>query len=222
MAIAGAAIKAVKPIAKEAVDQVFKSLPDFMGKLGKVGAEVGASPQTMDGIGKHLASKTAKDLPKEMADIDTIFKSLGSDDVAIREAGYRSLNELDSNIRPMFEKEAQANAMVKRVDSFKAKALYGEMNRQGKAGKESGEEIASKFSTPEQKKAFNKKYGDISRRQPGAEYTSPFAPHHLVPHEDAARINNRHDAAKIWQEVNRISTKKRTPGNAPEIGRAHV
>ena len=216
MSIPSALIKAGKPIAKEAVDQVFKSLPDFMGKLGKVGAEVGASPQTMDSIGKHLASKTAKDLPKEMADVDTIFKALGSNDVAIREAGYRSLNDLDSNIRPLQEKQAQADAMVKRADSFKAKALYGEMNRQGKAGKESGEEIASKFTSPEERKAFNKKYGDISRRQPGAEYTSPFAPHHLVPHEDAARINNRNDAAKIWQEVNKISAKKRTPGNAPE------
>jgi hypothetical protein len=216
MAIAGAVIKAGKPIAKEAVDRVVKSIPDFMGKLGKVGAEVGASPQTMDSIGKHLASKTAKDLPQEMADIDTIFKSLGSEDIAIKEAGYRSLNELDSNIRPMLEKQAQADAMVKRVDSFKAKALYGEMNRQGTAGKESGEQIASKFAEPEEIKKFNKKYGDISRRQPGAEYTSPFAPHHRVPHEDAARINNRNDAAKVWQEVNKISVRKRNPGNVPE------
>ena len=122
MAIAGAVLKAAKPIAKEAADRVFKSLPDFMGKLGKVGAEVGASPQTMDSIGKHLASKTAKDLPKEMADIDTMFKALGSNDVAIREAGYRSLNELDSNIRPMLEKQAQADAMVKRVASYKTRA----------------------------------------------------------------------------------------------------
>ena len=119
MAIAGALLKGAKPIAKEAAEKVFKALPDFMGKLSKVGAEVGASPQTMDSIGKHLASKTAKDLPKEMADVDTIFKALGSNDVTIREAGYRSLNELDSNIRPMLEKQAQADAMVKRADSYK-------------------------------------------------------------------------------------------------------
>ena len=130
MAKAGAPIKAVKPIATEAVNQIFKSLPDFMGKLGKIGADVGASPQTMDSIGKHLASKTAKDLPKEMADVDTIFKALGSEDQFLREAGYRSLNDLDSNIRPMFEKEAQADAIVKRVASYKTRA-------EGKALKES-------------------------------------------------------------------------------------
>lgn len=130
MAIAGALLKGAKPIAKEAAEKVFKSLPDFIGKLGKVGAEVGASPQTMDGIGKHLASKTAKDLPKEMADIDTIFKSLGSDDVAIREAGYASLNELDNHIRPMFEKEAQADAIQKRVASYGSRAEGRQLKEQ--------------------------------------------------------------------------------------------
>lgn len=119
MAIAGAAIKAAKPIAKEAAEKVFKSLPDFIGKIGKVGAEVGASPQTMKSIEKHLATQSASSLPKEMADIDTIFKSLGSDDIAIREAGYSSLNELDNHIRPMQEKEAIATALGKRVDSYK-------------------------------------------------------------------------------------------------------
>ena len=56
------------------------------------------------------------------------------------------------------------------------------MNRQGKAGKESGERIASKFASPLEITQFNKKYGGISRRLLGAVYTSPFAPHHLFPH----------------------------------------
>ena len=56
MAIAGAALKAAKPIAKEAAEKVFKSLPDFIGKLGIVGAEVGASPQTMKSIEKQYCN----------------------------------------------------------------------------------------------------------------------------------------------------------------------
>ena len=105
----------------------------------------------------------------------------------------------------------------------KAGALYGKMNRQGKAGKESGERIASKFASPLEITQFNKKYGGISRRLLGAVYTSPFAPHHLVPHEDAARINIRGDAEQVWTEINNLSPRKHTPGNVREnlIGAMH-
>ena len=104
-----------------------------------------------------------------------------------------------------------------------AGALYGKMNRQGKAGKESGERIASKFASPLEITQFNKKYGEISRRQPGAAYTSPFAPHHLAAHEDAARINIRGDAEQVWTEINNLSPRKHTPGNVREnlIGAMH-
>ena len=105
----------------------------------------------------------------------------------------------------------------------KAGALYGKMNRQGKAGKESGERIASKFASPLEITQFNKKYGGISRRLLGAVYTSPFAPHHLVPHEDAARINIRGDAEQVWTAINNLSPRKHTPGNVREnlIGAMH-
>jgi len=119
MSIPGALIKAGKPIAKEAVDQVFKSLPDFLPKLNKVGKELKFSPQTTDSVTRYLSEQTTENLPKRLNEVNTMIDAMVSKDGGIRNDGFRSFNEFESNIRPMYEKSSQADAMVKRADSYK-------------------------------------------------------------------------------------------------------
>ena len=48
-----------------------------------------------------------------------MLDAMVSKDGGIRNDGFRSFNEFERNIRPMYEKSSQADAMVKRADSYK-------------------------------------------------------------------------------------------------------
>ena len=119
MAIAGTLGKAVISGGKELVGQAVKSLPDFLPKLKKVGNELKFSPQTTDSVTRYLGEQTTENLPKRLNEVNTMLDAMVSKDGGIRNDGFRSFNEFESNIRPMYEKSNQADAMVKRVDSYK-------------------------------------------------------------------------------------------------------
>jgi len=102
-----------------AAGQVFKSLSDFVPKLNKVGKELKFSPQTTDSVTRFLGEQSTEKLPKQLNDVNTMLDAMVSPDGGIRNAGFRSFNEFESNIRPMYEKSSQAESMVKRADSYK-------------------------------------------------------------------------------------------------------
>ncbi len=130
MAIAGAAIKAAKPIAKEAVEKVVKSLPDFLTKFNKVGKELNISPQTMNSTSRFLGDQTADNLPKQITALNTMLDGMQSTDPIIKNDSFRSFGEFDQNIRPLYETSDRADAIQKRVASYGSRA-------EGKALKES-------------------------------------------------------------------------------------
>ena len=102
-----------------AAGHVVKTLADFIPKLNKVGKELKFSPQTTDSVTRFLGEQTAEKLPKQLNDVNTMLDAMVSKDGGIRNDGFRSFNEFESNIRPMYEKSSQADAMVKRADSYK-------------------------------------------------------------------------------------------------------
>lgn len=102
-----------------AAGHVFKSLADFVPKLHKVGKELKFSPQTTDSVTRFLSEQSTEKLPKQLNDVNTMLDAMVSKDGGIRNDGFRSFNEFESNIRPMYEKSSQADAMVKRADSYK-------------------------------------------------------------------------------------------------------
>ena len=215
MAIAGEFLEqGVKAGSKFLLEGIQSSLKGVDGQLDtatkvwkrtKQGRNITA-PQTWDGLTTHVRQQP--DLKSAQKEIQNIGQVLNGDDLD-------AVDRMTTLYAGEAEKIRQGEQLVQQRNAFRAKPVHGKMNRQGKAGAESGEDIASKFVEPEDVKDFNKKYGNISRRKEGAEYTSPFAPHHLVPHEDGARINNRNDAQEVWREVDQISRKKRNPGNTP-------
>ena len=104
---------------KKVVGEAFESLADFMPKLNKVGKELKFSPQTTDSVTRFLGDQSTENLPKQLNDVNTMLDAMVSPDGGVRNAGFRSFNEFEGNIRPLYEKTSQAESMVKRADSYK-------------------------------------------------------------------------------------------------------
>ena len=110
-------------VTKELAEKAFKSIPDFMSNIGKIGREVEISPQTMHGVQRHLEIQPPKNLAKEMKDVDQLFKGMVSEDPTIREASYGGMAGFDSNVRPINEaadgatrsQEAYSNHVLKKA-----------------------------------------------------------------------------------------------------------
>ena len=95
-------------VTKELAEKAFKSIPDALTKFGKIGREVGISPQTMHGVKRHLEIQPPKNLAKEIKDVDQLFKGMVSEDPTIREAAYGGMAGFDSNVRPINEAADEA------------------------------------------------------------------------------------------------------------------
>jgi len=204
MSIAGAATDVVVAGAKEALPHIGK----FMGDFSKRWLKEGTSEVTIKSVKQGLEALPAKDAIKQMGDLNLMTKGL--DNPATHADSIHSFDSYSTALRGAQQAEHAGDAIQKRVDSFKAKALYStDMNRSGTGGKVSTEEKASMFASPEERTQFNRRYEDIS-------FESPFAPHHLTPLKTGAQINNRHDSVKVWQEINKISPRQYAPGNTPK------